>query len=49
VDTAKIAALRASGMSWPKIAAEVGASVGTVYQAARSLSKLTAKNAAASD
>lgn len=49
VDAAKIAALRASGMSWPTIAAEVGASVGTVYQAARSLSKIPAQNVAAND
>jgi len=49
VDAAKIAALRASGMSWPKIAAEVGASVGTVYQAVHGLSKIPAQNAAASD
>ena len=40
VDATKIAALRASGMSWPKIAAELGASVGTVYQAARSPSRI---------
>jgi DNA invertase Pin-like site-specific DNA recombinase len=38
VDTARIAALRASGHSWPQIARELGVSVGTVYQAARSLS-----------
>jgi DNA invertase Pin-like site-specific DNA recombinase len=31
VDTARIAALRASGLSWPKIARELGVSVGTVY------------------
>lgn len=31
VDTAKIARLRASGASWPKIARELGLSVGTVY------------------
>lgn len=49
VDAARIAALRASGMSWPKIAAEIGASVGTVYQVAHSLSKIPAQNAAASD
>jgi DNA invertase Pin-like site-specific DNA recombinase len=40
VDVARIASLRASGASWPKIAAELGArSVGTVFQAVRSLSK----------
>lgn len=49
VDAAKIAALRASGLSWPKIAAELGLSVGTVYQAAQRLSKIPAKNASASD
>ena len=31
VDAARIAALRASGLSWPKIARELGVSVGTVY------------------
>ena len=31
VDTARIAALRASGVSWPRIARELGVSVGTVY------------------
>src|ERR1700751_5342771 len=35
VDAVRIATLRASGLSWPKIAAELGVSVGTVYQAAR--------------
>jgi DNA invertase Pin-like site-specific DNA recombinase len=49
VDTAKIDRLRASGLSWPKIAAEMGMSVGTVYQAARSLSKIPSKTPAASD
>jgi DNA invertase Pin-like site-specific DNA recombinase len=49
VDTAKIVRLRASGLSWPKIAAEMGVSVGTVYQAARSLSKIPSKTPAASD
>jgi len=39
VDVARIATLRASGLSWPKIAAEVGVSVGTVYEAAHRLSK----------
>jgi DNA invertase Pin-like site-specific DNA recombinase len=37
VDAARIAALRASGLSWPSIAREMGVSVGTVYQAARRL------------
>ena len=49
VDAAQIARLRASGASWPKIARELGVSVGTVYQAARSLSKIPLKNPAASD
>jgi DNA invertase Pin-like site-specific DNA recombinase len=49
VDTAKIGRLRESGLSWPKIAAEMGVSVGTVYQAARSLSKIPPKTPAASD
>jgi DNA invertase Pin-like site-specific DNA recombinase len=49
VDTARIAALRASGGSWPQIARELGVSVGTVYQAARGLSKIPAKSGAASD
>ena len=42
VDAARINALRASGQSWPKIAAELGVSVGTVYQAAHKLSKIPA-------
>jgi DNA invertase Pin-like site-specific DNA recombinase len=49
VDTAKIDRLRASELSWPKIAAEMGVSVGTVYQAARSLSKIPSKTPPASD
>jgi len=49
VDAARISRLRASGLSWPKIAAELGVSVGTVYQAARSLSKIPSKHAAATD
>src|SRR5579862_5969220 len=39
LDEARIAALRASGRSWPQVAAELGVSVGTAYQAARRLSK----------
>lgn len=35
VDADRIASLRASGASWPQIAAELGVSVGTVYQAAQ--------------
>jgi DNA invertase Pin-like site-specific DNA recombinase len=49
VDVARIATLRASGASWPKIACELGVSVGTVYQAARSLSKIPAKGRSPSD
>jgi DNA invertase Pin-like site-specific DNA recombinase len=40
VDAARIARLRASGASWPKIAAELGVSVGTVYAAVHGLSKI---------
>ena len=49
VDAVQIAGLRASGLSWPKIARELGVSVGTVYQAAGKLSKNPAETAAASD
>ena len=49
VDVARIATLRASGLSWPKIAAEVGVSVGTVYEAAHRLSKIHPKDADAKD
>jgi DNA invertase Pin-like site-specific DNA recombinase len=49
VDTARIDRLRASGLSWPKIAAEMSMSVGTVYQAARSLSKIPSKSPATTD
>ena len=35
VDAAKVARLRASGFSWPKIARELGVSVGTAYQAVK--------------
>ena len=38
VDVTRIARLRAQGRSWPQIAAEMGLSVGKVYQAGRSLS-----------
>ena len=38
VDAARIAALRAQGLSWPAIARQMGLSVGTVYQAAQRLS-----------
>jgi DNA invertase Pin-like site-specific DNA recombinase len=46
VDAARIVTLRASGLSWPKIAADLGVSVGTVYEAARELSKIPSKGAA---
>jgi len=49
VDAAQIARLRASGASWPEIARQLGVSVGTVYQVARSLSKNPFKTPAASD
>jgi len=49
VDAARIAALRASGLSWPQVAKEMGLSVGTAYQAARKLSKIPARIPAASD
>ena len=35
VDAARVAQLRASGLSWPKIARESAVSVGTAYQAAK--------------
>jgi DNA invertase Pin-like site-specific DNA recombinase len=49
VDIIQIARLRASGSSWPSIARQLGVSVGTVYQAARSLSKIPSETPAASD
>jgi DNA invertase Pin-like site-specific DNA recombinase len=49
VDAARIATLRASGLSWPKIAAELGASVGTVYGAAHRLSTIHPKLGPGSD
>src|SRR5215472_9258359 len=49
VDAARIATLRASGLSWPKIAAELGVSVGTVYGAAHRLSKIHPKRVPTSD
>ena len=49
VDASEIARLRASGASWPSIARQLGVSVGTAYQTARSLSKIPVKNPAASD
>ena len=49
VDTARIAALRASGLSWPAIARELDVSVGTVYHAAQRLSKTPAVSTAIND
>jgi DNA invertase Pin-like site-specific DNA recombinase len=49
LDLARIAALRASGRSWPQIAEAMGVSVGTVYQAAGRLSKIPAKIASVTD
>jgi DNA invertase Pin-like site-specific DNA recombinase len=49
LDLARIAALRASGRSWPQIAEAMGVSVGTVYQAFGRLSKIPAKSASATD
>src|SRR6202050_5247737 len=49
VDAARVISLRAQGRSWPKIAAELGVSVGTVYQVSRSLSKIPPKRTAGSD
>jgi DNA invertase Pin-like site-specific DNA recombinase len=49
VDVARISVLRASGLSWPKIADELGLSVGTVFQAARGLSKIPDETSAATD
>ena len=49
VDAARIIALRASGHSWPQIARGLGVSVGTVYSVARSLSKIPAEIAPATD
>ena len=48
-DIAQITRLRASGLSWPKIARELGVSVGTVYEAARRLSKIPSSSASVSD
>jgi DNA invertase Pin-like site-specific DNA recombinase len=49
LDLAKIAALRASGRSWPQIAEALAVSVGTVYQAAGRLSKIPAKTGSVTD
>lgn len=39
VDTRKVAALRAQGLSWPRIAKQLGVGVGTAYRAYQELSK----------
>jgi DNA invertase Pin-like site-specific DNA recombinase len=39
VDVERVSRLRTEGMSWPQIARQLGVSVGTVFQAARGLSK----------
>ena len=49
VDAARIATLRASGLSWPKIATELGVSVGTVYGVAHRLSKIHPQRVPRSD
>ena len=49
VDPEQIARLRAAGASWPEIARELGVSGGTVYQAARSLSKNLSESVPAKD
>jgi DNA invertase Pin-like site-specific DNA recombinase len=49
VDAFRIGALRTAGLSWPQIARELGVSVGTVYQAARSLSKIPSNSMPVSD
>jgi|SRR5579875_542064 len=49
VDAARIALLRASGASWPQIAAALGVSVGKVYQTAARLSKSPSQIASATD
>ena len=49
VDAARIATLRASGLSWPKIAAERGVSVGTVYGVAQRLSTIHPKRVPVDD
>jgi DNA invertase Pin-like site-specific DNA recombinase len=40
LDTKRIAALRAQGVGWKKIAAELGVGVGTIHQASRSVAPL---------
>jgi DNA invertase Pin-like site-specific DNA recombinase len=48
LDAARIAGLRAQGLSWPQIARELGVSVGSVYAAGRSLSNNPIERGAAS-
>jgi len=48
-DAARIANLRAQGLSWPRIAREMGVSVGAVYAAGRSLSNNPRAQTTASD
>jgi len=49
VDAARIATLRAAGLSWAKVATELGVSVGSVYQAAHNPSKIPPELPAVSD
>jgi DNA invertase Pin-like site-specific DNA recombinase len=43
VDTKRIAALRAKGVGWKRIAAEMGVGVGTIYRVAMKSSKIRGK------
>jgi DNA invertase Pin-like site-specific DNA recombinase len=43
VDTKRIAALRAKGVGWKRIAAEMGVGVGTIYRVAMESSKIRGK------
>src|SRR6202521_5055463 len=43
VDAARIEELRSQGLSWPKIAVELGVSVGTIYRVAAEGSKIPEK------
>jgi putative DNA-invertase from lambdoid prophage Rac len=43
VDAQRVAALRAQGASWKRIAAEMGIGVGTLYRLAREGSKIREK------
>jgi DNA invertase Pin-like site-specific DNA recombinase len=49
VDSARIAALRSQGASWPQIAERLGLGLGTVYRAGCDLSKNVSTGAAAAD